>query len=474
MTSGGLRRRPARGLEGVADDPTQRRTVSLLRRGYRKLTSYECSTLGYEWFGNDPGHEALSAFGLMQFSEMAKIIDVDPEMLARTRQWLLSRRDGKGGFQRNPRHLHAWSVQQDLINAYLLWAISQSDMATGELDRMERELSPELEAMQSIANDSTDPYLMALSAITLGNVGRKDAMQSLLDRLAATQQSDGHFDGSTTITQSGGISREVETTSLGILAFCQSETHPSIAQSATAWLIDHRQGGGFGSTQATVLALKALIAMHNQITAGNGGSVDVMLGDEVVQTIGWNGSPAEGVTWDLNARLIEEITSNPNASLTLRTRDQATIPYSIVYRGQTTSPQSDPDCPIALKLSFNDKTRQATIRSGDTVEVIAEIANTTDVGHPMTVAVVGLPGGLEPVIESLDKLRDTGSVDYYELRGREVILYWRSFAPDQVLRVPITCVAAVGGKYTGPPSRAYLYYTAESKTWHKPLVAEIN
>ena len=92
----------------------------------------------------------------------------------------------------------------------------------------------------------------------------------------------------------------------------------------------------------------------------------------------------------------------------------------------------------------------------------------------MTVAVVGLPGGLEPVIESLDKLRDTGSVDYYELRGREVILYWRSFAPDQVLRVPITCVAAVGGKYTGPPSRAYLYYTAESKTWHKPLVAEIN
>ena len=91
----------------------------------------------------------------------------------------------------------------------------------------------------------------------------------------------------------------------------------------------------------------------------------------------------------------------------------------------------------------------------------------------MTVSVIGLPGGLEPVIEGLDKLRDSGQDDFYELRGREVVLYWRTFAPAESKRIPISCVAAVGGRYTGPPSRAYLYYTAESKTWHRPLVIEV-
>ncbi|MEL6106466.1 MAG: MG2 domain-containing protein, partial [Planctomycetota bacterium] len=66
-------------LEGNAKKAFALRAESLLRRGYRRLTSYECAGLGYEWFGNDPGHEALSAFGLMQFSEMANVIDVDRE-----------------------------------------------------------------------------------------------------------------------------------------------------------------------------------------------------------------------------------------------------------------------------------------------------------------------------------------------------------------------------------------------------------
>ncbi|MCA9137224.1 MAG: hypothetical protein KDB00_10705 [Planctomycetales bacterium] len=460
-------------LDGVVDDHRERQTISLLRRGYRKLTSYECSALGYEWFGNDPGHEALSAFGLMQFSEMAKFIDVDQEMLDRTRKWLLSRRDGNGGFKRNPRHLHVWSVQQDVINAYLLWAVSQADIAGGDSSRTMTELSAEIDAMQSVALAADDAYLIALSAITLENVGRHEVAARLYDRLAEMQSSNGSVEGKTTVTQSGGLSRTVETTSLAILAWSRSNAHAAAAKKAATWLIKNRRGGGFGSTQATVLALKALIAMHEKMTGTEGGQVEVVVDGNVVDTIHWKGQPSEGVKWTISPAVVEIIASSPESQLTLRGGGDSPLPFTIQFAGQTTTPPSDPKCPIAINLAFDGKSSQATVVSGDSIDVIAQIRNVTDAGRPMTVAVVGIPGGLEPVIEGLDKLRDTEIIDYYELRGRQVVLYWRTFAPNESKRVPIPCVAAVGGKYTGPPSHAYLYYTAESKNWHRPLVVEV-
>ena len=42
-----------------------------LKKGYEKLISYKTTEKGYEWFGESPAHEALSAYGLMQFTEMA-------------------------------------------------------------------------------------------------------------------------------------------------------------------------------------------------------------------------------------------------------------------------------------------------------------------------------------------------------------------------------------------------------------------
>jgi len=38
-----------------------------LSRGFKKLMTYEAQTGGFEWFGQSPGHEALTAYGLLQF-----------------------------------------------------------------------------------------------------------------------------------------------------------------------------------------------------------------------------------------------------------------------------------------------------------------------------------------------------------------------------------------------------------------------
>ncbi len=74
-----------------------------LKQGYDKLVSSKTKEKGYEWFGQSPAHESLSAYGLMQFAEMSKVTNfVDSKMVEDLKGWLMSRKDGKGLFLANP------------------------------------------------------------------------------------------------------------------------------------------------------------------------------------------------------------------------------------------------------------------------------------------------------------------------------------------------------------------------------------
>ena len=100
---------------------------NLLDVSYKKLTGFESRSRGYEWFGADPGHEALTAYGLMQFTDMSHVRAVDKDMLDRTRAWLLSRRDGNGGFSLNAKALDSFGgAPAETTNAYIVWALIES------------------------------------------------------------------------------------------------------------------------------------------------------------------------------------------------------------------------------------------------------------------------------------------------------------------------------------------------------------
>jgi uncharacterized protein YfaS (alpha-2-macroglobulin family) len=100
----------------------------------------------------------------------------------------------------------------------------------------------------------------------------------------------------------------------------------------------------------------------------------------------------------------------------------------------------------------------------------------------MAVAIVGLPAGLKlpddfAQLKDLARLRDDGTkpgrIGAFEVRGRELILYWRDLAPDAVIDLDIDVRALVPGVYHGPASRAYLYYNPDVKSWTAPLAATI-
>ncbi len=59
----------------------------------------------------------------------------------------------------------------------------------------------------------------------------------------------------------------------------------------------------------------------------------------------------------------------------------------------------------------------------------------------MTLAVVGLPAGLEIPTAVLEDLEKAERFDLWEARGRELILYWRDLAPDETKEVTLDCIA---------------------------------
>jgi uncharacterized protein YfaS (alpha-2-macroglobulin family) len=227
----------------------------LLGQGYQKLTGFECQAKGYEWFGGSaPGHEALTAYGLMEFHDMqAANLPVDAKMIDRTAVWLLDRRDNKGGFLRNQKSLDSFGGAPDLTtNAYIVWALQQAG---------QKNIDPEIAAVKEGAKTSEDSYVLALAANICAAAKDSDDAAGFMDRLAKKQNKDGIVEGGlTSITRSGGQGLAIETTSLSALAWLTEPRYAANIQSAVKFLAESCKGGRFGSTQSTVLALKAITA----------------------------------------------------------------------------------------------------------------------------------------------------------------------------------------------------------------------
>ncbi len=146
------------------------------------------------------------------------------------------------------------------------------------------------------------------------------------------------------------------------------------------------------------------------------------------------------------------------------------MPYTVTVNYNTTLPISSPECKMGLSVTLSHK----EIKEGEAMEAKVTVTNRGDEKISMPVAIIGLPGGLEPRHDQLKELVKAGRIDAYEIMGsRELVLYWRGMNARQTIEIPLSLIAAVPGTYTGPASRAYLYYTDEYKTWAEGVKIEI-
>lgn len=458
----------------------EKRALGLLERGYQKLLSFECNNSqknirqGYEWFGgNAAPHEALTAYGLMQFKDLSKVMNVNMAMVKRTSDFLMEQRDGKGGFKRNPRALDTFGrAPAEITDAYIVWSITEAGK--------DEDVSLELKTLKEKASGSTDPYFLALVANSLINRGDADGANKILKVMVSQQKGDGHFDSqSTSITGSGGRDLQVETTALALLALLKSNQNEyQVASRKTAeWIGKQRGGaGGFGSTQATILALKSLIAFTkaNKKTVQSG-EVKIFLGEKLLANHLFAAGSSEAMTLDIPQP--EKNLQPGDNTLRLELSGGNSFPVTIGWTYNTLKPASEGLPPLNLQAALASR----DVSEGAAVQLKVRLENSAEKGKGMATAILGIPAGLS-IPEDFKQLKDLCRVPEdgsrprlaaFEVLGRELVLYWRDLAPREVVELNLDLIARVPGEYAGQASRAYLYYDGAKKHWIEPMRVKI-
>lgn len=466
-----------------------------LDAGYKRLIGFETEKKGYEWFGSTPPHEALTAYGLLQFNEMKEVMDVDQAMIERTQDWLLSRCGNDGSFELDKKALDSFGrAPQDTTDAYIVWSLLEAGYDPAKIEKS-------IDLVLKKATEGDDAYITALGAniaallkehyahvrdVTVEHIVAEQyheksvangaIAKQLFDKLAAKMSDEGFVDGAvTSITNSGGDALKIETTSLAILAWLWDDTYTEQVEQSILWLTERCKAGRFGSTQSTVLALKAIVEYDKaRSTPKAPGSLVVLVdGKQVGEPVEFN----EETKGAIHLPAIASHLTPGKHTIAVKMTGGSKMPYSIAVDYFADTPASSQEC----KLRIETKLPQANtlpisvpvVQEGESVEVMVKVTNITKDGLPTPLAIVGLPGGLEPDYDQLKELVAVGKIAAFEVIGRDVVLYWREMKPEQSVDLSIRCLAAVPGTYTGPASRAYLYYTDEHKQWADGLMVTI-
>jgi hypothetical protein len=451
-----------------ASPEVQMTAEQYINLGYQRLTTFEVAGGGFSLFGQAPADRMLTAYGLMEFTDMARVHPVDEAMIDRAADWLLSQQKGEGSWENDQGLVHeqSWSSlgnERLPVTAYIVWALTEAgyEDESGTIQG--------LDYVGESWDDAEDPYVLALVANALAAADPKgSATEATLDKLAdiAHIEGNGAYWQSNIATFMGatGQTGSIETTALAAYAFLRAETHTDLANQALTYLIQQKDSyGTWHSTQATVLTLKALLLSVRKGGEGADATVRVSLNGEetdairitkdnfdVVQLVSFTDKPVHGEN-----RLRMEVEGKGNLMYQVSTRYY--LPWDKV---PTIAPEKS-----LMDIAVDYDRTELAVNDSINVSVRVELK---EGAARQAIVDLGIPPGFEVLTEDLVDLvaRDQDRPPNYEgtrfsrfdLTGRQIIVYLEGLEAGQPLEFGYRIRARYPIKAQTPASAAYDYY----------------
>jgi len=443
----------ANGIETPEVAAKARRYIHL---GYQRLLSFEASGGGFSLYGRSPANVPLTAYGLMEFADMAKVHNVDPAILSRTAAWLAGRQNADGSWSGYLPMSRARRGGNLAITAYVTWAMASCDRNTQAVRRGAGYL------VRNVGR-ARDPHTLALCAnALLAAEPRHPAARAAADRLASMAQRPDKDQAwwssrGAVLSYGRGPSGNVETTALAALALIRSPEQRPLVVGALRWLAARKDPyGTWGTTQATVLALKAMLE-GSGLPAGRerAASITVALADATLGHMTIRPEQSEAV----HAIRLAGLEKPGIYRLRVAHRDAAGMAYQFVvhYHSTAAVERSAARDPLEVTVRYD----RAELETGGTVAVRATVSNHTDAEARMLLVDIGIPPGFSVRPAGLDKLVEARAIDRYTLTARGVIVYLAALPPRRSVSVDFEMVARLPLRAVAPPTRAYEYYRPE-------------
>ena len=433
--------------DGPRTSAARARARGMVGRGYQRLLSYEVKGGGFSWFGESPANQVLTAYGLMEFVDMARVYPVDPAVIARTRAWLLGKQLADGSWRPDRGSMETVARLETPLEttAFIAWALAESGARGRGIDRALAHLRAHRTAL------ARSPYLLALwAAAESARPGRTSPALPLL--LAAAEASAGgglRFRAAgTTLLHASGQSADVQVTALAATALARAG-RTSETRRALDWLWRSRSPSyGWGTTHSTVLALRAAaLAAPPAPTSGilrarlDGrpiGSIDLASID--VPSLRLPAALAPGR---------HELVLDGHAPGLLR------ADLRVSWRERRAPAARGAGLAVALDAP------SAPIPLGGRASLTASIENLTAAPVAMPMAVLPIPPGFSADPSAIAALEHTAGVSRVEDRGDSLAVYLVDLAPRARVELAYRLDANAECTVLLRPATAYAFYSPE-------------
>lgn len=427
---------------------TEFTVVKNMKKGFEKMLSYKNKDGGFSYFNGNESDIALSAFALLQFRDLKKYVNVDAKLVQNLSSFILSKKNSNGLFEvrRSYESQSAYSEYSWSRNMYVLYVLSKLGF--------KNEIQDTYEASLKRALATKDSYQLALMANASANLGKSNDYAHLISILNEQYQNK-KVKTETTFTGSGGISANAETLSLYMMALQKSEKNNQLEIAKVAdELINYNGYYGFGSTQATTVALEALsdfFAKNEQLFGIDKPEIKIN-NAKVSPNIMFSSAFKKGEN-ELNVEYLCD----------------RGLPYKLDYQYYTLEAPKSENIPVTLET----KLKSEFLKVGETNRMTVTVKNKINGDLPMTTAKIGIPAGLTLQNALLKDMVDKKQVSYYEIFDNYLVLYWEHFDANETKTINLDLKVEFAGEYIGKASNVYLYYMPEAKFWNEGIKAEI-
>ena len=444
-----------------------------IANGYQRLLTFEVPGGGFSWFGNPPANKILTAYGLMEFSDMSKVHDVDPKLIQRTQEWLAGQQQADGSWKPDTQFINEGATNRfntdvTRITAYLGWALENTGYRGPAVDRAADYVKRHLDGHM-------DAYTLAVAANFAVEGKDRDftseAMRLLLD--AKTEKDDqAWWTAQETAVYATGASAAAETTGLAVQALLKWGQASETARRALAYLASKKDASGtWGTTQATIMALRALLLSTETGAADVRGTVEITLNGKTVQTLALTDAnndlfhqfvfktPEGGATQDVGLRF------NGKGGLAYQVAGRYFVPWTEKPTGE----------PLSITVSY-DRTSMA---QNDIATATAVVRNNLPKTANMLMVDLGIPPGFDLLSEDLQAYQEksagqkSGRLEKFTQTATQAILYFDALGAGDTVTLKYRLRAKYPIRARTFQSRVYEYYDPAVRSVARPVQLEV-
>ena len=450
-----------------------------IANGYQRLLTFEVPGGGFSWFGQAPANKILTAYGLMEFNDMSKVSDVDPRLIERTSAWLARQQQPDGSWKPDTNFINEGATNRynsDVlrITAYIAWSLANTGYQGPAVEKAKQYI-------ESHASSKPDAYTLAIIAnfaVDYAAAGHENArdftrrsMQALLD--ARTEKDDQVFwTAEETGVYSTGSSAAIETTGLAAQALLKWGQASETVRKALNFISSKKEASGtWGTTQATIMALRAILLASQLSASDTRGSVDILLDGKHVQTLTL--TPDNN---DLFQQFVfKNIDATKPASVELRFSGTGGLAYQVVGRYFTPWDAKPAAEPLSIDVAY-DRTHLA---QDDIATATATIRNNLPGTANMVMVDLGIPPGFDLLSEDLQSFQEktatarSGRLEKFSLTATQAILYFNALAPKQTVTISVRLRAKYPIRARTFQSRVYEYYDPDVSATAHPVQLEV-